>query len=239
MNLILSATAFRKILFEELCDTLESLRMDFIAFGPTALQWNRRVNNGDRIAEPAAEALHFSDDFDVLIPVNPRRHRPHHLALVKHVDIVVHDDSELQIGHLDKRLHAGLVRLVFELFLDRDIGNAAPGARRWQMNGFDAGDVFFDDIVNASFLGDASEIPMIHVARPEVFDDAVAPVGDGGHLDDRHLHLHLVITQNFAEGVLRVANMRRYFTFDDHFGVGRYEKFIAPRCRWREPQRLP
>ena len=43
---------------------------------------------------------------------------------------------------------------------------------------FDAWNIFLDDVVNAAFLGDASEVPVVHVARPEVFDNAVSPVGD-------------------------------------------------------------
>jgi hypothetical protein len=72
---------------------------------------------------------------------------------------------------------------------------------------------------------------VIHVARPEVFDNAAAPVGNGGNLNYRHVHFGLRVTEDFAKRILRLTHARKYLSFDDDFGIRRHHKFIAPGCR--------
>src|SRR6516162_11078882 len=210
--------------------------MNFVSFGPAALEGDGGVDDRHGIAQPAAEALHFTNNLDVLVPVDSRGYCPHNFPLIKDIDIVVDNDREFQVGHLDEGLHARLVRFVLEFLLDRDIGDAAPGARGRKMDGFDSGDVLFDDVIDASFLGYAAEVPVIHMARPEVFNDAVYSVGDRGYLDDRYLHLHLIVTQDFTKRILRIAYTGWNLSFNNNFGIRRDEELIAPSGRRGEPQ---
>src|SRR4030095_6945230 len=202
-------------------DALERRGFDLVAHRPVSLgfQWYRRVDDRHGVAQPAAEALHFADDFDVLVPMDAGGHGPHHFALVEDVDVVVDDHGQFQIGHLDEGLHAGFVGLVLKFFFDRDVADAAAAARGGQMNRFDNGDVFRDDVLGAAFLGNAAEIPVVHVAGPEIFDDAAAPVRDRGDFDDRHVHYGLGITEDFAERILRLTAARSNLALDDHLGV--------------------
>ena len=174
-----------------------------------SFQRDGRVDDRHGIAQPAAEALHFADDLDVLVPVDAGGHGPHDFPLVEDVDVVVDDDREFQIGHFDEGLHAGFVGLVLEFFFDRDVADAAAAARGGEMNRLDAGNIFLDDVIGAAFFGNAAEIPVVHVAGPEVFDDAAAPVRDRGDFDDRHVHFGLGITEDFAEGILRLRTPGR------------------------------
>ena len=103
------------------------------------------------------------------------------------------------------------------------------------MDGPDAGNIFLDDVVDASFLGNTSQVPMVHVTRPKIFDDTAASKGDSRNFDDRHFHFHLIVAKDFTEGVLLVSNMRRNLAFDDDFGVGRNEEFISPGRGWCHP----
>ena len=79
------------------------------------------------------------------------------------------------------------------------------------MDRLDAGNIFLDDVIRAAFFGNAAEIPVVHVAGPEVFDDAAAPVRDRGDFDDRHVHFRLGIAEDFTEGILRLAHVREEF----------------------------
>src|ERR1044071_4699031 len=99
------------ILFEKLRYALESRRLDLVTDRPLifSLERNGRVDDRDGIAEPAAEALHLADNLDVLVPVHARGYGPHHFAFIEDIDVVIDDYGQFQIGHFDKRLHAGLV----------------------------------------------------------------------------------------------------------------------------------
>ncbi len=76
---------------------------------------------------------------------------------------------------------------------------------------------------------------MVHVAGPEVLDDAAAPVRDGGDFDDRHVHFRLRVAENFAERILLFAHARQNLAFDDDFGVGGNHEFVAPGGRRCHP----
>src|SRR5439155_22318357 len=99
-----------------------------VALAPATFQRHRRVDDGHPIAEPAAEALDFADNLDIFVPVDPGGHGPHDFALVEDVRVVVDHDGKFQIGHLYERLHAGLVRLVFKFFFDRDVTDATAAS---------------------------------------------------------------------------------------------------------------
>src|SRR5437867_10139602 len=236
MNLIRSAIL--SPLLEKLRDPFKRFGMDFVAFGPAAFEWNGRIDNRHGVAQPAAKTLHLADDLDVLIPVHTRCYRPHDFSFVKDVDIIVDDDSELQVGHFDEGLHAGFVRLVLKFLLDRDVTDAAATTRGGQMDRLNAGDIFLDDVVNAAFFGNAAEVPMVHMTRPKILHDGIFYHCNGGEFDDRHLHFTLIVTQDLAERVLRVPHVRRDFAFNDDLRVRRYHEFVAPSRRWREAQRL-
>ena len=75
------------------------------------------------------------------------------------------------------------------------------------MNRLDTGNIFLDDVIYASFFGNTSEVPVVHVARPEVFDDPVPSIGDRCDFNDRHLHFYLVIAEDFTKGVLGIADV--------------------------------
>src|ERR1043165_475386 len=206
MNLIRSAMGGP--LLEELGDALEGGRLDLIAHGPFtfALQRNGGIDNRYCVSQPAAKALHFANNFDVLVPVDAGGDRPHHFAFVEHIDVIVDDHRQLQVRHLDERLHAGFVGFVFEFLFDGNVADAAAAARSGEVNAFNARNIFFDDVIGAAFLRNAAEIPVVHVAGPEVFDNTTAPMGDCGDFDDRYVHFRLRVTEDLTEGVLRLAN---------------------------------
>src|SRR5262249_8337387 len=150
----------------------------------------------------------------------------------------VDDDGEFQVRHFHEGLHAGFIGLVFEFFFDGDVSDAASGAGGGKMNRLDAGNVFFDNVIYASFFRDTSEIPVVHVTRPEIFDNAVPSIGDSRDLNDRYLHFYLVIAEDFAKGVLGIADVWRNLTLDNYFGVRWDKKLIAPSGRRRKAQRF-
>jgi len=79
---------------------------------------------------------------------------------------------------------------------------------------------------------------MIHMTRPEIFDNAAAPVRDGCDLDHRHVHFRLRIAENFAKRVLRFSDARQNFSFNDYFRVCRNHELIAPGRRRRKAERF-
>ena len=46
---------------------------------------------------------------------------------------------------------------------------------------------------------------MVHVARPEVFNDPVPSISDRRDFNDRHLHLYLVVAEDLAKGAVEVG----------------------------------
>src|SRR5439155_25113401 len=122
------------------------------------------------------------------IPVHTRCYRPHDFSFVKDVDIIVDDDSELQVGHFDEGLHAGFVRLVLKFLLDRDVTDAAATTRGGQMDGLNARDIFLDYVVNATYFRKAADVPMVHMTRTKTFHHGIFSHRDGGNLHGGRLH---------------------------------------------------
>src|SRR4029453_3625608 len=94
------------------------------------------------------------------------------------------------------------------------------------------------NVIYPSFFWDTFQVPVIHVARPEVFNDPVPSIGDRRDFNDRHLHFHLVIAEDFTKGVLGIADVWRNLALNNHFGIRRDKKLIAPSGRRGEPQRF-
>src|ERR1700752_1126728 len=80
-------------LLEKTAHPLHRVRGNLVALGKLAFERLRCVDHRDRVAEPAAEALHFAHDLNVLVPVRPGADRPHDFALVEDVDVVVDHDA--------------------------------------------------------------------------------------------------------------------------------------------------
>ena len=106
------------------------------------------------------------------------------------------------------------------------------------MDGLEALDVALDGVVDAAFLGDAAQVPVVLLPGPDVLEDGVLAVGNGGDLHDGHVHGHLVVAQHLAEGVLGPPHVGRYLALDDDLGVRGHQEVLTPGDRRRQPQRL-
>lgn len=155
----------------------------------------------------------------IFIALNAGGNRPLDVLGIFHVDIVVHDDGVLDVGHAGEQEVQNLFRIRIVAFLQRedDVSSAARGAERQIFDGESFLAQHLDDLC---FAGRAAKHGDFLGRWVKHLENRVVAMRDRGNFDHVAL-IAEIISRGFAEGTFGLPDIGQDSAFDDDLGMGR------------------